>query len=180
MGLLFWDWLPMEISYKNKCENEAGLTQYKTPEEWQAENPGVWETLTPMPRFNEEVIRSQGGSVLRSRLNERFAKDVTAIHHWFTVDEIRTQIVDMQTNTTMAVHVDFRAHPSGGLSFNSFGELCFVLARNFRFWMAKGNCYAANNIYWGWQKPQELRERLGMESSRFYDLMENFKRGVGK
>ena len=177
MGLLFWDWLPMEISYKNKCENEAGLTVYKTLEEWQAENPEVWEKLTPISRFNEEVIKSRGTSTLRSRLNERFAKDVFVMHHWFTVDEIRTQIVDMQTNIPMAVYVDFRAHPSGSLSFNSFGELCLLLIRNFRFWMEKKNCYSANNIYWGWQKPKELQERLGMESSRFYGLMENFKRG---
>ncbi|MEW8042618.1 MAG: hypothetical protein AB2789_13235 [Candidatus Thiodiazotropha endolucinida] len=46
LGLIFWDWLPMEILYRYQCENYAGFFQDKTLEEWKAENPGVWETLS--------------------------------------------------------------------------------------------------------------------------------------
>ncbi len=30
------------------CKYEAGMTVYKTLEQWQQENPGVWETLKPI------------------------------------------------------------------------------------------------------------------------------------
>ncbi len=32
-------------AFKYYCKNEAGLTIYKTLEQWKKENPGVWETL---------------------------------------------------------------------------------------------------------------------------------------
>ncbi|MCU7850520.1 MAG: hypothetical protein KZQ89_21620, partial [Candidatus Thiodiazotropha sp. (ex Lucinoma kastoroae)] len=45
LGLLFWDWLPMEVLYSHKCANNAGFFQDKTLEAWKQENPGVWDTL---------------------------------------------------------------------------------------------------------------------------------------
>jgi hypothetical protein len=45
LGLVFWDWLPMEVMYYYECKKNAGFTQYKTLDQWKQENPGIWETL---------------------------------------------------------------------------------------------------------------------------------------
>lgn len=171
MGLLFWDWLPMEISYKNKCENEAGLTQYKTPEEWRAENPGVWGTLTPIDRYEHESINKNEKLIDRRRINERFALDTDLIQHRFTVVEERTYIVDMKADVPMAVYVDFHTDfPFGELKLDS---------RLLKPWMVKANCKAVSEPL-GWQKPKELLERLKMEGNIFYSLIVNFKGGGNK
>ncbi|MFQ5488778.1 MAG: hypothetical protein ACE5ET_10100, partial [Gammaproteobacteria bacterium] len=51
IGLLlvvFWDWLPMEVTFRYECGKYAGFMQYKTLEQWKKENPGVAETLVPI------------------------------------------------------------------------------------------------------------------------------------
>ncbi|GHU10281.1 hypothetical protein AGMMS50225_13340 [Betaproteobacteria bacterium] len=168
MGLLFWDWLPMEISYKNKCENEAGLTQYKTPEEWQAENPGVWETLTPMPSEYRNPVRVGENSLTRWQLNERFAQEYHVIKHWFSIIEESVYIIDMKTNTLIASYTDFRSDVPP-ISFVNQIKL-----RSLRFWMNKRNCIAIDEPL-GWQKPRELRERLALERGYFFTLATTFK-----
>ncbi|MCU7873329.1 MAG: hypothetical protein KZQ91_11340 [Candidatus Thiodiazotropha sp. (ex Lucinoma borealis)] len=45
VGLLFWDWLLMEVLHSYKCANNVGFFQDKTLEAWKQENPGVWDTL---------------------------------------------------------------------------------------------------------------------------------------
>ena len=170
VGLLFWDWLPMEMSYKNKCENEAGLTVYKTPEQWQQENPGVWETLTPMPWniTNSRVV--DRGSLRRHKLNERFAQDTYTIRHRFSVLEIRESIIDMKTNIPMVVYVDFITDfPSGELKLDS---------RMLRFWMGKGRCDDHNVL--GWEKPRKFREHLRSERSMFLSFVQLFSGGSKK
>ena len=75
---LFWDWLPMELSYKYSCDNKAGLTVYMTPEQWQAENPGVLETLVPA---KSKSIQQKVGekSLIRRPLSGRFVRDTYTI-----------------------------------------------------------------------------------------------------
>ncbi len=57
LGLVFWDWLPMEISYRYKCNNYAGFTQIKTLDEWKQENPGIWETLSPKTMPEKYLVK---------------------------------------------------------------------------------------------------------------------------
>ena len=45
--LVFWDWIPTVAAHKYYCAKEGGFTVYKNLEQWQKENPGVVETLTP-------------------------------------------------------------------------------------------------------------------------------------
>lgn len=42
---LFWDWIPTVMVHEYYCLTEQGLWVNKTVEQWQAENPGVAETL---------------------------------------------------------------------------------------------------------------------------------------
>ncbi|MCU7873326.1 MAG: hypothetical protein KZQ91_11325 [Candidatus Thiodiazotropha sp. (ex Lucinoma borealis)] len=61
LGLIFWDWLPMEITYRYQCANNAGFFQDKTLDEWKAENPGVWETLDPEKFPDEYFVKVEHG-----------------------------------------------------------------------------------------------------------------------
>ncbi|MCU7937271.1 MAG: hypothetical protein KZQ99_20820 [Candidatus Thiodiazotropha sp. (ex Dulcina madagascariensis)] len=69
LGLIFWDWLPMEILYRYQCENHAGFFQDKTLDEWKVENPGVWETLSPEALPEEYFIKEKHG---QERSKRRF------------------------------------------------------------------------------------------------------------
>ncbi|MCU7890867.1 MAG: hypothetical protein KZQ78_04305 [Candidatus Thiodiazotropha sp. (ex Ustalcina ferruginea)] len=61
LGLLFWDWLPMEVLYSYKCANHAGFFQDKTLDEWKAENPGVWDTLGADKLPEEYLVKVKYG-----------------------------------------------------------------------------------------------------------------------
>ncbi|MCU7937273.1 MAG: hypothetical protein KZQ99_20830 [Candidatus Thiodiazotropha sp. (ex Dulcina madagascariensis)] len=61
LGLLFWDWLPMEILHSYKCAQNAGFFQDKTLEVWKQENPGVWETLAADKLPEEYLVRVKHG-----------------------------------------------------------------------------------------------------------------------
>jgi hypothetical protein len=169
MGLLFWDWLPMEISYKNKCEHAAGLTVYKTPEQWQQENPGVWETLGP--GFSHGfILNKETNSWDRYKTNDRFAEVRQKIKHWFMVVETRVSIIDLQNDAPVIVYTDF----STSYRFFMVGGIHF---RNFKFWMEKRGCRWAG-AFNRWQ-PRTVTNRLDSEEERFYTLQKTFTAFTG-
>ena len=67
--IMFWD-LPIVLgTFKYECENNAGFTVHKTLERWQAENPGVAETLVPYKVPEEYLVKSEhNGRVKHYRL----------------------------------------------------------------------------------------------------------------
>jgi hypothetical protein len=166
LGLLFWDWLPMEISYRNKCENEAGLTVYKTLEEWKIENPRVWETLTPTPYWRGLLFskKNETNSWVRYQRNERFAEDTQKIQHWFTIVETRKSIVDLQTGATIIAYIDF----STNYRFFMFD----LKLRNFRFWMEKTGCRWADAF--DKFQPHAVTQRLYREAEYYETLEKTF------
>jgi hypothetical protein len=65
---VFWDHIPTLFVQQYQCMNNAGLTVYKTPEQWKAENPDVADTLTP-----DETTKSFRGNEYKYYiLNQRF------------------------------------------------------------------------------------------------------------
>ncbi len=50
-NLPFWDTIPVSLAHSQQCEAEAGLTIYKTLEQWQKENPN--EVLYDNPEFSQ-------------------------------------------------------------------------------------------------------------------------------
>jgi len=62
MGLVFWDWVPTEVTYAYHCNENAGYRQYKTVEQWKMENPGVWETLDRNKLPEEYLVKVKSGS----------------------------------------------------------------------------------------------------------------------
>lgn len=151
LGLVFWDWIPMEVTYRYYCNNEAGFTQYKTIEQWREENPGVWERLTPA----QDVKPIREDYYQRRPLNERFSWDTHWVHHGFKVVEIQESIVDMKTDSPIAVYVDFRT------DFSPIGWGGSV--RDLKFWMYKGRC----------------EEKIITEMPEFNTVFSMIREGVG-
>lgn len=44
---VFWDFIPNRVYFNYLCKNDTQLQVYKTFDEWNAESPGVLETLMP-------------------------------------------------------------------------------------------------------------------------------------
>lgn len=82
LGLIFWDWLPMEILYKYECENHAGFFQDKPLEEWKAENPGVWETLSQDALPEEYFIKEKYGREKSKRRFYRLPDGTELVAHY--------------------------------------------------------------------------------------------------
>lgn len=53
---VFGDLIPNRIYFNYLCENDTKLQIYKTFEEWNAENPGVLETLYPLWKEGDEIF----------------------------------------------------------------------------------------------------------------------------
>jgi hypothetical protein len=51
VNLPLWDRIPVSLAHSQQCEAEAGLTIYKTLEQWQKENPN--EVLYDNPEFSQ-------------------------------------------------------------------------------------------------------------------------------
>ncbi len=129
VGLIFWDWLPMEVLYRHKCTSYAGFDQYKTLDEWKQENPGVAETLSPITG----VRSTFKGNRERYLLNQRFAWDIIRTPHWFHIYEKEERILDTQTGEIMAKYMDFGTNiPPLGLGGSRLSD--------YKFWMQKRSC----------------------------------------
>jgi hypothetical protein len=111
-NLVFWDLIPTYLVFKYKSATESGFWVYKTPEQWQEENPGVAETLT-WQRRSENY--SAPGITRGKKLNERivwvFTETKTPIIPVFTQQEM---IVDLKTNEPMVERVIIYSGYGGG------------------------------------------------------------------
>lgn len=141
--LVFWDWIPTVAAHKYYCEKEGGFTVYKSLEQWQKENPGVVETLTPYVKVIDKINpllsvpyqEPHPGAGYHSWFNERIYYDSDLewdITKPFPVHKWTTYLADSKTNTKLAEFVYFRsgypnAMTTGGLS-------------GFKFWLAYPDC----------------------------------------
>jgi hypothetical protein len=95
LGLIFWDWLPMEILYRYECSVNAGMYQEKAIDEWKKENPGVWETLDPEKLPEEYFVKVKHGQNKSKRMFYRLPDGTELIAHYdaagkyMTTDMIR-------------------------------------------------------------------------------------------
>jgi hypothetical protein len=67
--LVAWDQIPTHLVTEHYCTTQAGLTVYKTPEQWKQENPGIAETLTWRDNLSIKKVGEWGKDIY---LNERF------------------------------------------------------------------------------------------------------------
>ncbi|MCW8943468.1 MAG: hypothetical protein OQL27_01770 [Sedimenticola sp.] len=66
--IIFWDWIPMEITYEQQCNDNAGFFVTKSIEEWKKENPGVWGTLDSEYIPEKYLLRTEKGRKMVKRL----------------------------------------------------------------------------------------------------------------
>ena len=129
--LVFWDWLPMEVMFKHYCGKYAGFTQYKTLDEWKAENPGGAETLAPIK--NPPLVHD--GDVDRYVLNQRFAWEMTYTPLYFNIWKREERIVDTETGEVLARYIDFNTDIPSSVRGVKHPEA-------YKIWMIKRSCEA--------------------------------------
>ena len=139
---LMWDWIPTELAHRYYCKKEAGLWIYKTLDQWKAENPGVWETLT----VDDKNISRDGGSVNYKdtiRLNQRIDYSITRIKisSLLSIFKKSHQIIDTENEDVLGVYVNLSYGYPGRIAL---GVLPGDGLSGYKFWMVK--TYCANNV----------------------------------
>lgn len=137
-NLVFWDLIPTLVMHKYYCATEAGFWIYKTPEQWDAENPGVRESL---PEENAKGSPSSyaefenGHGIAHTyRLNEYFKWVVSQHDVSMLLPIIRTEeeVKDAKKNEILARYVGFS---TGNAVKNTVGP-----PGPLKFWLSRKQC----------------------------------------
>lgn len=118
-----WDAIPTWIAFKYYAKKEAGITVFKTLEQWKVENPGVAETLQPY-RFGEKRAESKslGNNKFRALLNDRFAYDSISKEKLFlSVHANRHEVIDLKNEEVLVRYVEVASGNAGGLASGGEG-----------------------------------------------------------
>ena len=104
----FWDWLPTVAVHQYYCAKDAGFWVYKTPEQWEKENPGVMETLV----VNKGEPSSRQGNMVNYSdtyfVNQRFNLIVKHNGQFlFNRWQHERELVDTKTHEVLARYIDF-------------------------------------------------------------------------
>lgn len=128
--LVFWDHIPTLVAHKYYCDKYAGLTVYKTPEQWKAENPGVAAGLIA----NEKTrLKQQSINVHRFDLNQRFAWDIQEESFLLGILQRKNLVVDKSNHSILIEWLDFETD----IKSISLGarNLC-----DYKVWLNKETC----------------------------------------
>ena len=140
-NLVFWDFIPVYATHAYYCAKLGGLTVYKTPEEWTAENPGVAKMLTP---FKTPVFADTNGKQV-GLLNQRFSYTVEhkklSMFHWIKYE----RIVDRDTRKTLVERRDIT------LRMRNWVVTGIDSIRSLKGWLMINKC----NV-WGWNRHKWL------------------------
>jgi len=96
--------------HKYECATEAGFWVYKTPEQWEKENPGVLETLVSPKNAPHtfEGSTDSGNYTTTYITNSRFRWVVKhSGPHLFNLWREEQEFVDVKTGEVLAKYVDF-------------------------------------------------------------------------
>lgn len=124
---MFWDSIPTLWAFSYYCDNYAGLTVNKSPEQWERENPGVAETLVrqspPLQRGSAEKGYLQ--------LNQRFRWTFENEDKLLTIVQREEKVVDSQTGEVLVRYVTFwTRHTIRG----------FKNLRDVKIWLNRNSC----------------------------------------
>ena len=103
--LVFWDHIPTVVTHKYYCDKYAGLTVYKTVEQWKAENPGVAETLVANEGWDKHPEYINEERVYK--LNERFHLVTGSSQESLGIKKRFSKVVDVRGNKIVAERVNF-------------------------------------------------------------------------
>lgn len=131
--LLFWDWIPAEIVYAYSCSEKAGFTQFKTLEQWKAENSG--RGRSPMSPDTQRRVTEKDW--VQNRINERLDWTFSSQITWFGIEEKKEEIVDSVTGEVLAQYVDYSVSWKGG-GPDSFQEM--------KIWIGQASCEPGDSM----------------------------------
>jgi hypothetical protein len=128
-SLLYWDLIPTLAVHRYYCLTEGGFTEYKSLDEWESENQGVIENLTPK-KVDNYIKEGNRRSYI---LNQRFQWDIYTSKHQFDIVKIDEQIIDRATGDVLAEYVDFNTNIIAlGLGPRNF--------RDYKLWLKVDSC----------------------------------------
>ena len=134
-NLVFWDWIPTVVAHKYYCAKQAGLTVYKTLDEWRNENPGVEKILTKTEDktfvLNENEYAYKSQKFLNQRLY--YLSEMKKNYGILGVRLLSSEIVDTRNNEVLVKRINFDT------DIKSFG-LGDRGLRDYKIWMDYDSC----------------------------------------
>ena len=105
---LTWDAIPTWIAFEYYAHKEAGLTVFKTLEQWKAENPGVADTLEPYGKdYNDSRMKAIEfeNNETGWMLNARFSYGKRTVNKPWGIREVQEEIRDQKTGVVMVRYI---------------------------------------------------------------------------
>lgn len=129
--LVFWDWIPTVVAHKYYCSTEAGFWVYKTPEQWNKENPGVLDTLVSNKGQSHSRVGNADNYIDTDFINQRFNYVFKRDGHLlFNRWRTEAEIVDNKTKEVLAREIDFyTSHEKPKAGWNGW-----------KFWLFREHC----------------------------------------
>lgn len=122
----FWD-TPLVLGHFGYgCWADAGFHEYKSVSQWEAENPGVAETLVHVPMRDWIVLK-------KPPMNQRFEFHSEETRYFGGVTKEEEWIIDIAKDEVMARYVDYR-------TFDRSNELRLASPRTYKFWLNWRSC----------------------------------------
>ena len=124
-----WDAIPTWIAFQYYARAHAGITVFKTLDQWKKENPGVAETLEPYGFFKDKRSKFQviAPEKYRYPMSARFAYDEWTNPLFLSVRARRHEIVDTKTGEVLISYSQIVSGNSGGLATGGGGWWAFWL-----------------------------------------------------
>lgn len=116
--ILFWDLIPMRMTYSYLCNQQAGLQIHKEFDQWKKENPGVADTLVP----EQDSASTKVGNKRSVSLNQRFNREIITTEYQFDIRKYDNRIVDKINGDILVQYIDFDAkrNPDNPKSLSDF------------------------------------------------------------
>jgi len=146
---LMWDWIPTIVTYNHYCKTQSGSWVYKTPQQWEKENPGVMETLKYNENGNIKLASDRNdkfNEVSSYKKNDRFysVHKIEKVSNWLPIFRTTDIIYDVNDNFVMVKKVNFYSGYASGLAgIYPEGEGWTAM----KFWLARRYCPFGTNPF---------------------------------
>ena len=135
---VFWDHIPTVLLHRYVCATEQGFWVYKTLEQWQRENPGVAETLTPY----EKLVQYKAEGIQNGyMLNQRFAREVLKKRKplsFLPVSVYEENIIDYVTREILAKQIRVGS---------GYGNMALGGEGSWKFWLEQPDCNSSRKQF---------------------------------
>jgi hypothetical protein len=123
--LVAWEQIPTFVVGRYYCATQAGLTVYKTPEQWVAENPGVEEVLTWRNISPEKNHGIRGADIF---LNQRLVWSVrNNALKYLPVNISVDEVFDREKETVLVRHVAISTGYDKWYGYKGWKKLRFLV-----------------------------------------------------